>query len=212
MGGIERLETATKRLDALGRRSRLRGTPLGEDLHNGEQVLYAVGEFPGQHSLAFFKLLSRSDVARDLGGTDNSTGVVANRRDRQRNVDQTTVLAASDRFVVIDFYAASDALQDGRHLVLAIGCRQNRDWSTDHLLGSVAEEPFRGGVPAGDDAIKRLAHDTRMARRSATACPGRVITFCRSAPVDDPDFVAELREHGRAPTFPPARRTFCRRS
>ena len=46
---------------------------------------------------------------------------------------------------MMDLFPASDAPQDDRHLVLAIGCRQNRDRATDHLLGSVAEGP-RGGV------------------------------------------------------------------
>ena len=53
-----------------------------------------MGELRSQHSLALFKPLSRGDVARDLGGADNSTGLVNDRRDRQRNVDQTTILAA----------------------------------------------------------------------------------------------------------------------
>src|SRR4029077_5657081 len=57
-------------------------------------------------------LLALGDVARDLRGSDNAPGTVADRRYRERDVDEASVLATTHGFKVVDAFAGPDLRQD----------------------------------------------------------------------------------------------------
>jgi hypothetical protein len=63
------------------------------------------------------------------------------------------------RFIMIDAFAAPDALNDDRFLVLAIGGNDDRDRLSDHFLREIAEQALRRPVPTGDDPVDILADD-----------------------------------------------------
>src|SRR3546814_10387597 len=50
-----------------------------------------------QQGLAFLRFEAFSDVARDLGRADDPSLLIANRRDRQRHIDQSPILAPAER-------------------------------------------------------------------------------------------------------------------
>ncbi len=104
------------------------------------------------------------DVAGDFGGADDLAGLVADRRDRQGDVDEAAVLATPHRFIVVDLLAAPDALQDRGHFVLTPGRGQDRDVPAEHFVRGITKEFLRGRIPARDDAVQGLARD-RLVRR-----------------------------------------------
>jgi len=60
---------------------------------------------------------------------------------------------------VVDALAAPNAVEDAGLFVAALGRDQHSDRLSDCLLGRVAEQPLRSGVPAVDDALEVLADD-----------------------------------------------------
>ena len=99
------------------------------------------------------------NVARNLRGTNDPAVAVADGRHGKRYFYQRPVLAPTQRIVVVDTFAAADALQDHRHLVLAARGSQHSNMLADDLLGGIAEEALGSRVPAGYDTIKVLAGD-----------------------------------------------------
>ena len=114
-----------------------------------------------QRRLGAFAL---GDVAGDFGGADDLAGLVADRRDRQGDMDQPAVLATPHRFIVVDLLPAPDALQDRGHFVLTPGRGQDRDVPAEHFVRGITKEFLRGRIPARDDAVQGLARD-RLVRR-----------------------------------------------
>ncbi len=134
----------------------------GERFHFGLGRLSGLEDGPvlGLASLQLALLpLPFRDVAGDLGSTDDGTGPVSDRRDRQRYVDKAAVLASPCRLVMVDPLASADALEDGRHLRLVTGRRQDEDVPALDLRSSIAEQALGRPVPAGDDALESLADD-----------------------------------------------------
>ena len=60
------------------------------------------------------------DVARDLGGTDDAAAAIAHRRNGEGDVHQRSVLALTDRLVMIDALAAAEARHNAGLFVLAL--------------------------------------------------------------------------------------------
>src|SRR5690349_9460337 len=65
--------------------------------HRQELVLVAVGL-----SQRLFIALLRRDIARDLGGADDLSSPVTNRRNGNRYIDHAAVLPAAPRLIVIE--------------------------------------------------------------------------------------------------------------
>ena len=68
---------------------------------------------------------------------------VADRRDRQRDVDQRAVLAPAHRVEVLDPLAAANAAEDHVLFGKAIRRNQHRDRLPDGLGGGVSEQLLR---------------------------------------------------------------------
>src|SRR3546814_5168175 len=104
-------------------------------------------------------LLSLGDVAGDLRRAGDLPLAILDRRHGQRDVDQASVLALPNGFIMVGALAAPDARQDLRFLVLMIRWNQDQDRLADDLVGRIAEEPLRTLIPARDDAVEVLAYD-----------------------------------------------------
>jgi hypothetical protein len=99
------------------------------------------------------------DVARDLRGADDATLGVAHRRNRQRHLDQPSVLAAADGFVMLDELAAGDGREDLLFFGMEVCRHQQGDRLADHLLGHVTVKPLGAAVPADNQAVEVFAED-----------------------------------------------------
>ena len=104
------------------------------------------------------------DVAGDLRRADDPPGFVANRRHRQRNREPGAVLTLSDRFEVIDLLTGADLREHGVFFALQLVRNEHANRLPDGFRGGVAEHPFGGGIPRGDDALEILADDRVVAR------------------------------------------------
>ena len=105
-----------------------------------------------------------ADVAGDFRRADDTAGIVANRRDRQRNRDQRAVLALTNRFEVSDGLAGPDAGEDHVLLGLAIGRNDHANRLADGFSRGVAEHALGGPIPGSDDAVQVLADDGVVGR------------------------------------------------
>ena len=99
------------------------------------------------------------DVAGDLGRANDFASRVPDWRNGQGYIDEASVLAPPNRFVVLDPFAAADALEDHRFLIFQIARYENGDRPADHFPGRIAEQPLRAVVPAGDHAIEVFGQD-----------------------------------------------------
>src|SRR6476660_6229879 len=105
--------------------------------------------------------LALGDIPGNFGGPDDPSISIFERRYRQRNVDETSVLAATDRIVMINPLAPAYARKNFRFLTHAIWGNQDRDRLADGLFRLVAEQPLGTAIPTCDDAVKVLA-DNRI--------------------------------------------------
>ena len=99
------------------------------------------------------------DVARDLGRADQLSGLVADRRNGQRYVEQASVLCDADGFEVIS--ALTPAQPGKNHLLFALAVIRNdqQNGPADRLGRGVAEQTLGTAVPRRNDAVERLADD-----------------------------------------------------
>src|SRR5260370_39696602 len=101
--------------------------------------------------------LALGDVAGNLRGADAPARRTSYRRHAERNLDQASILAPANGFIMVDALAAPHALEDAGLLVPALRRNQHRDRLADGLLGRIPEEPLCALVPAPDDPIDILA-------------------------------------------------------
>src|SRR5262249_55572608 len=99
------------------------------------------------------------DVTGDLRGADDPSPRILDRRNTEGDIQERSILAHADGLVVLDPFAAADALENLPLLVPAVGRNDERDRLTDHLAGGIAKETLRAGVPGRHDAIEILARD-----------------------------------------------------
>ncbi len=122
----------------------------------GEAGQLVVRRLVGQLRLGH---LAVGDVACDGRGPDDPPRRVADRRDRQRDVEDASVLGASARLDLIDLLPGVDQFEDAAYLALQAGRHEERDRAADGLIGRVSVEPLGAGVPTGDDAAAVPADD-----------------------------------------------------
>ncbi len=88
----------------------------GDCLDSGQRVADTVMQLADQKHLQLFGALLWRDVARHLGGADNAPGLVAHRRDGERNVQAAATLGDADGFEVFDPLSRPQAANDLRFL------------------------------------------------------------------------------------------------
>ena len=111
----------------------------------------SVADFREQLPLALLRLPLARDVADDLRCADDIAGVVPDGRDRQRDEDALAVASPPLGLEMLDATSGLEARDDLVFLGDAVLRNDERDVPAHRLLGGVAEEPLRGGVPALDD-------------------------------------------------------------
>src|SRR5256714_1570197 len=129
--------------------------------HREEVVLGAIrrlGLLEQQNTLDL-GVLPIGDVPRDLGGADDRSPGVADRRYGQRDVQPPPVLRLTHGLEVIDDLAAPDAGQDVVLFGTPLGWNDQGNVPTDRLARREAEHPLGGGVPRHDHAVEALAHN-----------------------------------------------------
>src|SRR5215472_3561980 len=119
----------------------------------------------GEEKLLLFpRSFCKGNVPRNFRGSDDPAVAAEDRRHRQRNINQRTILAFADRFIMADALAAPQPLQNGRLLVYAIGGEEERYRLTNDLLSAVAKKVFRPFVPALNNPLQVLADDRVVGR------------------------------------------------
>jgi hypothetical protein len=137
-------------------------------------------QFGGTRQHPFFQLVTMpgqrlfsppalGNVAGDLRGADDSTFVVPDRRQRDRNFKHVTILGNPRGFIVLDRFATSDRGKQPLFLVVTLRGNHRQDRLPEDLGCRIAEELFRAMVPTGDDAVQALADD-RIFRRGDDQC------------------------------------------
>src|SRR5262249_16028693 len=117
----------------------------------------------GEHVLLLRSSLPFADVPRNLGCTDHIAGGIPEWRYGEGNVDQTSVLAPPNAFIMLDAFATSNAFKDGRLFVMSLWRHQDGYGLADHLVRSIPVQSLRALVPARDNAVQVLG-DYRVAR------------------------------------------------
>lgn len=122
--------------------------------------------------MSFLGVLGRGNVSRDLGGTKNLARRILHRRHRQRDMDETAILAPSHRVEMLDLLAGAQLPDDRFFFVKPILGDDDRDRAADRLVSGKAKKLLGPGIPAHDDAIKGLREDRVVAVLDNRSQPG----------------------------------------
>src|SRR6185437_14626565 len=79
-------------------------------------------------------------------------------------MDAVAIFTQAYRFVTLDGVATTKLGENAVLLRMRLGRNDLQDGLTDHLLCRKTEQPFRRGVPGGDDARQRFAGDGSFRR------------------------------------------------
>src|SRR6185437_3287868 len=90
-------------------------------------------------------------IASYFGRTSNPPIAIFHRRNGEGDVQPRAVFTHANRFKMVDALATSQACQNIRFLVEAIGRNDKRDGLANSLRRSIAEQSFGGFVPAHDN-------------------------------------------------------------
>src|SRR5205807_80213 len=109
--------------------------------HGNELVLADIGlaQLADQRVQLGVEALALGDVARDLRGADDAALRIANRRDRERDVDQPAILRAAHGLEVVHRLAAAHLGEHHVFLGAALFGNDECDVSANRFLGAVAE-------------------------------------------------------------------------
>ena len=86
--------------------------------------------------------LTYADVAGNIRHARDLACCIPHWRHRQRNIDETSILAPADSFIVLDLLATSYALKNDGFLMLEVHWKQTGDRFADDLIGCVPEKAF----------------------------------------------------------------------
>ena len=116
-------------------------------------------QFVNQQLPAFFIASFLGDIARDFGCADDFAPRVLERRDGQRDVEKTPVLAHAHGLIGSNMVTSPNAGEDFRLFVLAIRWNQNADRPAYGFLCFIPEQAFCAPVPGLNDPEGVLADD-----------------------------------------------------
>ena len=129
-----------------------------------KRILDAVFHLFHKQLLLLLSPLALSDIPGNFGSADDPAIGIFERRYRQRDIDQTSVLAATDGIVMINalprrtrsmISGSSSMRSAGIRIVIGLPMTSS---------GLVAEQPLGTAIPACNDAVEVLA-DNRVVRR-----------------------------------------------
>ena len=139
----------------------------------------------GQQAAVPFVPSLLCDVARDFRDAGDGAGAIANRRCRQRDVEQRAVAPPADGFVVLDAFTAADAPNDLGFLGLLLRRHDHRQRLADCRRRRKAEQTLGSLIPRGDRSVEVDAVDRRFGGIDDRREPEqrRVERFLRHAPL-----------------------------
>src|ERR1700747_1547448 len=79
---------------------------------NGEEIFHPVIHLPEEQLLMCLGALALRNIASDFRRANDRTASIPDRGDGQRNVDQTSILASTHGFMVIDVLTTPDSCKD----------------------------------------------------------------------------------------------------
>jgi len=89
--------------------------------------------------LPLLRPFTLGDVTGNFGRADDIAAEVSDGRNGQRNINEASVLALSDRLVMVDPLTAPDALEDSRFFFVAISGNEHSHRLADSFLARIAE-------------------------------------------------------------------------
>ncbi len=151
-------------LDAL--RPDVPGGHLAVDVQHEDRVFAHAFHQQAETLLALAQLLlmaaSLREVAGDLREADQRAALVAHGRDDGVGPEQRTILADAPAFVLVRPEAFGDLqLMRGQAALERLGRIEAREVAADDLVGAIALEAFRAGVP-GEDVAVGIEHEDRV--------------------------------------------------
>ena len=111
-----------------------------------------------------FGALADRDVARRGRRADDPAAGIGDRRDRQPDVEQLSVLGAAERFELLDPIARSEGAENARELAEMRFGNHERDILPDGLRRRVAVHTLGPGVPRQNLAVEIFADDGVVGR------------------------------------------------
>ncbi len=116
-------------------------------------------QFAEQQSLFRVRPAPGRIVANDARHADHRPAGTPHRRNALRHLDLAGVLATQERFLMADDLPLFDPTLDFILLGALSLEEQGRDRDSDHFGGSVAQQAFCAGVPAGDYSVEIMPDD-----------------------------------------------------
>ena len=133
-------------------------------LYGRQQILTSVLRFASERSDLLLTSLLLSNVPRDFRCSYDLAFGVSYRRNRQRDCNQTAMLATPNGLVALDPLSPPDTRENLTFFIVAVFRNNNRDRLANCFFGSVAEDALCAFIPAYDNAIEILAYDYVIAR------------------------------------------------
>lgn len=99
------------------------------------------------------------DIAGNFRGADYFPGLIGHRGNGQRDLNQTSVLAAALSFEMIDRLAAPDAMENIGFLMQAFGRDDYGNRFANRLLAKITEQALSPLVPGLNNAVEIFADD-----------------------------------------------------
>jgi hypothetical protein len=99
------------------------------------------------------------NVVQDLGGADNVSITILERRNRNRDIYRVTVFRDADGLQVLEWQPAAEPCENLFFFVQPVRGNYSRDRLANHLRGAITQYSFGAGVPALDNPVEILCDD-----------------------------------------------------
>jgi len=145
-----------------GLRARAHLNQDGPGIDHQDQILGSVEDAASLLDLLAQGVLGSAacgDVAGSGGCTDDGSRRGLDRGNGERNLDQAAISAQALGFIVLDRFPPADPAQDVTDLFGPIGRRDEVDALAHRFRRGIAEQAFRGRIPAGDGAVEGFGDD-----------------------------------------------------
>src|SRR5271166_2816402 len=108
----------------------------------GKQVFDAVIHLLEKQHLSLLRAPLFSNISGDLRGADDAAIRAFYGGNRKRDFDAAAILPLPHRLVMVDTLAATNAIKNGRLLIVPVCRNEDHDGPADDFICPIAEEPF----------------------------------------------------------------------
>src|SRR5579859_4347639 len=143
-----------------------------------EDILGSMLSFPSKRGDVLVAALSISDVSGDFRGAYDLAFSIFDRRDRHRNVDQATVFAPANCFIMIGPLSTPNTPKDHGLLIKLFGRDENCDRPAHCFVSRIAEDALSALVPTLNGTVEVLRYDCVVAVVDHGSIPPEsIVTF-----------------------------------